>query len=231
MKQVYGYIRTSNKSLKRALDSDSYPRQQKAIKDFAKTKRWTVKRWFSDVGVSGDTGFDLSTRQAWSDMVTEMKANGVKAFAVASSDRLARSVVTHEILRQDLVAHGIEAFDASTGYSLTQAKEDDPEASLITGILRQLAEFEKVKLVEKLQAGKRRAKKKGKYIGGERPYGYFDGEDKLVSRILELRKLSLQKIANRLHEEGFRPRRAERFSRQQIHYILKANKKRRSKAA
>ena len=100
---------------------------------------------------------------------------------------------------------------------------------MITGILQVISEYEKHRVTQRLMAGRMRAKKMGRYIGGKKAYGKEPGEEKLVARIKELKNFavsgrrSLQKIADKLHEEGFRTRKGTKLTRQQVHLIAKAN--------
>jgi DNA invertase Pin-like site-specific DNA recombinase len=83
-----------------------------------------------------------------------------------------------------------------------------------------------LKTVQRLQSGRRKAKKKDKPIGGNYGYGNREGEEKLINRIKELRnrvahgRISLQMLTNTLSAEGFRTRKETLFSKQQIHRIV-----------
>ena len=107
MKEVFAYIRTSNANKIAALDSDSRDRQLKVIRKFARTKKWKIRQVFEDVGVSGDTGTDLSSRDGFNDMLGYMKSNSIRNFIVSDASRLARSVVTAAIITRDLRDHEI----------------------------------------------------------------------------------------------------------------------------
>jgi site-specific DNA recombinase len=226
-KLCYAYCRTSNLNTKVALGSDSKERQLKKIRKFCRGKGWQIKEIFYDCSVSGDNS-DMSAREAWSDMMVNMKSNCIKTFVVADQTRFSRSILTGEIMKKDCRENGISAYDASTGNNLAIFSAEDPEVSLINNLLQAISEYDKLKTVEKLKSGRRRAKKLGKPIGGNYRYGARQGEDILVNRVKELKgnprtygRLSLQKIADKIQEEGFTTRKGTPFSRQQIANILK----------
>jgi DNA invertase Pin-like site-specific DNA recombinase len=230
--EVFGYLRTSNLNKRNAENSDSQVRQKKAIKRFCSSKKWKIKDFYYDLGVSGDSGTDLSNREAFSDMLSEMKSNGIKRFVVADSSRLARSVITAAIINDDLRKHGISAIDAATGRDLADNTNISPEDQLIQNILLCISEFEKVKTVSRLQAARKRKKKAGGSIGGQRPFGATDEEQRMIQRIKELRsiwkdesgRMTKTRITQILNDEGFRNRRGGKFSLQSLSMIIKDNK-------
>jgi len=65
---------------------------------------------------------------------------------------------------------------------------------------------------ERLQSGRRKAKKQGKSIGGQARLGKDPKELKMIERVKGLRfpkgkrRMNLQKIADQLNEEGFTTR-------------------------
>jgi DNA invertase Pin-like site-specific DNA recombinase len=230
-KQVFAYLRTSNKNGTIALDGDSKDRQLTQIRRFVRGKGWRITRTFYDLSVSGDNGADLGEREQFSDMMLELKANGIKAFVVADQQRFSRSILTAEIIKQDCRENGISAFDASTGNDLAISKNENPEVELINNLLQAISAYDKLKTVQRLQGGRRRAKKQGRRIGGNYGYGAKAGETDLLERIGELRnpagkrRLSFQAIANTLANEGYATRKGTPFSRQQIHRIAGGKKK------
>jgi DNA invertase Pin-like site-specific DNA recombinase len=227
-REVYAYLRTSNKNSKLALDSDSKDRQLKAIRKFCRSKGWQVKETFYDCSVSGDNGMDLSERDQFNDMMAQMKSNGIKTFVVADQQRFSRSILTAEIIKKDCIDNRIQAFDASTGNDLAISRSENPEVALINNLLQAISEYDKLKTCQKLQSGRRRAKRFGKRIGGNYGYGSKESEGALISRVRALRndretygRLSFQSIAEKVNNEGFRTRKGTPFTRQQIHLILK----------
>ena len=226
-KKVFAYCRTSNLNTKIAVDGDSKERQLKKIKSFARSKSWKVEEVFYDCSVSGDNGTDLSERDAFNDMMSKMKSNGVKTFVVADASRFSRSILTAEIIKQDCRENGISAFDASTGNDLAISKNENPEISLINSLLQAISEYDKLKTVQRLQSGRRRAKRLGKSIGGTVAFGGREEEQNLLERLRHWRnravhgRLSVREITEELNEEGFKTRRGTSYSRPMIAHIIK----------
>ena len=225
-KAVFAYLRTSNMNSKIALDGDSKDRQLKSIRSYCRTKGWKVEDVFYDCSVSGDNGTDLSERDEWNEMMAQMKSNGIKTFVVADQSRFSRSILTAEIMKSDCREYKISAMDASTGNDLAVSKTENPEVALINNLLQAISEYDKLKTVQRLQSGRRKAKKKDKPIGGNYGYGSREGEGMLLNRIKELQnrvahgRMSLQKITNTINAEGFRTRNESFFSKQQVHRIV-----------
>ena len=225
-KQVFAYLRTSNKNSKLALGSDSKDRQLRTVRKFCRLKGWKISNVYYDCSVSGDNGSDLTERDEFNEMMSCMKSNGIKTFVVADQTRFSRSILTAEIIKQDCRANDISAFDASTGNNLTISRNDNPEVALVNNLLQAISEYDKLKTVQKLQSGRRRAKKLGRSIGGNYAYGSRPNKEILVNRIRELKnpakygRLSLQKIADRINNEGFTTRVGTPFTRQQVFKIL-----------
>ena len=226
-KSVFAYLRTSNQNTKLAKEGDSKDRQLKKIKSFARSKGWKIDQVFYDCSVSGDTGADLSERDEWNDMFAKMISNGIKTFVVADQMRFSRSILTAEVMKADCRENGISAFDASTGNDLTINDVENPEIDLINNVMQAIAKYDKLKVVQRLQSGRRKALKAGKSVGGQSRLGSTPKELKMIERVKELRfpkdkrRTSLQKIADYLNEEGFKTRREGKIQVIQVRNILK----------
>ena len=225
-KLVYAYLRTSNQNTKSAKDGDSRDRQLKKIKSFVRSKGWKVEQVFYDLSVSGDTGADLSERDEWNEMFAKMISNGIKTFVVADQMRFSRSILTAEVMKADCRENGISAFDASTGNDLTINDVENPEIDLINNVMQAIAKYDKLKVVQRLQSGRRKAMKMGKSVGGQSRLGKNEQELKMIERIKELRfpngqrRISLQKIADKLNDEGFQTRRGGLVQVIQVRNVL-----------
>ena len=225
-KKVFAYLRTSNLNSKIAKESDSQDRQLKKIKSFIRSKGWKLEEIFFDCSVSGDNGADLADRDEWNEMMAKIKSNGVKAFVVADQTRFARSILTAEIMKQDCRENGIEAWDASTGNDLTINDLENPEIDLINNVMQAIAKYDKLKVVQRLQSGRRRAKKAGKSIGGQKAYGATQDEREMIACAGEMRfpqrgrGLSYQKIADSLNVQGYKTRAGGEIKVRQVVNLL-----------
>lgn len=227
-KQVFAYLRTSNKNSKIAKDSDSKDRQLKGIRRFCRGKGWKIQETFYDCSVSGDNGMDLTEREEFNEMMSRMKANGIKTFVVADQTRFSRSILTGQVMKKDCRENGISAFDASTGNDLAIDDSENPELDLINNVMEAISRYDKLKTIQKLQSGRRSAKKQGRAIGGNYAYGAREGEAQLVARIKDLwtnrkehGRLSLRQVAERINQEGYTTRKGTSFTRQQVFNIAK----------
>jgi len=232
-KEIFAYIRTSNTDKAAAAKSDSDAHQLKTIKQFCQLKDWIVKDAFYDLRVSGDNGGDFREREAFSEMLAEMKSNGVKTFVVADAKCFAKSIITAAIIGEDLRAYGLAAMDASTGKDLAAKSNDNPEEQMIQNILMCLAQYDKVKIVSRLQGARRRKKKAGGYIGGTIPFGQHENDKELAARIKALRaifktddgkRMTKTRITKTLNDEGFTNRRGKKLSLQTVSDHIKSLK-------
>ena len=231
--QVFAYVRTSNLSYKKAGESDSKTRQMRAIRTFCRGKGFSIKETYYDQSVSGSNGCDLTEREAFSEMLAELKSNGVKTFVVADAQRYSRSIVTAAIISEELKKHDLRAFDASTGRDLANKDAESPEEQLIANILFCVSEFDRLKTNSRLMSGKLRKRKQGGYIGGTKAFGEEENDKKVIARIKELRKIFREEDGKRmtkaritriLSDEGFRTRKGTEFSVQGITKIINSLK-------
>ena len=232
---VYVYCRTSNQNKKARSDSDSYSRQLRSIKDYARWRKLCVKEIFYDEGVCGS---DLEARREFARMMEALEEGDTKTFIVSDISRFSRSVLTGEIIKARCRESGITALDASTGHNLIIDSDTHPEVNLVNTMLQAFAEFNKQKVVYNLQEGRSQAKKLGRPIGGNPAYGKKGGDKAevppeelaLIERLKDLRdfttpphRVSLRTIGKILDKEGFKTRKGTQFSAQQLSRICKDN--------
>ena len=218
--KVFSYLRVSGIS---QVSGDGFPRQRDCIKDFCKKNKLELCGEYKDSGVSGTKeGFD---REGLSDMLIDLKSNGVRTFVVENATRLARDLMVQEVLLADCRKNGITVL-TSEGVTLTDPSDEDPTRKLIRQVLGAVAEFEKSCLVQKLSASRKRIRKNSGKCEGRKNYGEKEGEDLLISRVRELclEKKSYRKMEVILFEEGFRSRKGTKILAQQLHRIATKSK-------
>jgi DNA invertase Pin-like site-specific DNA recombinase len=233
---IYAYVRTSNLSEKNAIDSDSKKRQLRAIRKFCRSKGYDIKGTFHDICSGDNSKCDIGSRIALNAMLAEMEKTGINAFVIEEQSRLARSVISSCIIREQLEGLGVKCFDSSTGQNLSD-REASHEETLIKNILACVAEYEKEKLCYRLQAAKQAKKARGGYIGGIKGLGKDDKhpmEQKMLQRIVELRKsfrhtdgerMTKTKITAILAKEGFVNRKGKPHSVQSITRLINSRLK------
>jgi hypothetical protein len=76
-----------------------------------------------------------------------------------------------------------------------------------------IAEWEKSITVRKLRAARTRIRAKEGRCEGRKPYGYFDGETRIIERMKALRSAGMgyDRVAQHLNAEGVKPRAGKRW--------------------
>jgi DNA invertase Pin-like site-specific DNA recombinase len=158
--------------------------QTRELKEFVERRGWQVAGEYVDLGISGSK----VRRPELDRLMADAHRRQFEAVIVWKFDRFARSVShllraleTFQALGIDFVSLS-ESLDTST-----------PTGKMVFTVLGAVAELERSLIVERVKAGLRNARAKGKRLG--RPRVILD-----IYRIAELRNagLSWPKIANQL---------------------------------
>ena len=99
MNSAYAYLRVSGKS---QVNGDGFPRQLKAIRDYAAAHDIKIAHVFREEGVSGTV--ESLDRPAWSELMAMLHSNGVRTILIEKLDRLARDLMVQEAAIADLGA-------------------------------------------------------------------------------------------------------------------------------
>lgn len=159
---AYGYVRVSTRD---------------QVEGFGiEVQRDTLRRWsttltslyvFVDEGVSGK----LTDRPALGDAIDRLEEGDV--LVVPRLDRLARDLITQELLLRAIRAKGADVVSCVQGENAYLAEDaGDPSRKLIRQILGAVAEYERSMIALRTQAGRRAKKAAGGYAGGQPPYGW-----------------------------------------------------------
>ena len=148
--KAYAYLRVSGKG---QLKGDGFPRQEKAIKKYAKANKIEIIKVFKD-GISGTK----EDRPALADLFVDLEENGhgVKTVIIERVDRLARDLMVQEIIIKDFQKHGFNLISAVEGNDLL---DGDPTRDLMRQMLGAISEYEKRMLVLKLKCARERKKR------------------------------------------------------------------------
>jgi DNA invertase Pin-like site-specific DNA recombinase len=135
-------------------DQQTLPLQQKAMREYAKKRGWTIALQIKEVG-SG-----AKTRPQREDLLKAARRREVDVVIVWRLDRWGRSLA-------DLVSTLKELSDLSVGFvSLTEAIDlTTPSGRALAGMLAVFAEFERDILRERVKAGIAQARENGKRHG------------------------------------------------------------------
>lgn len=199
MKPAYAYMRVSGKG---QIEGDGFPRQEKAIANYAKANGYAIVNVYREEGVSGT----LIDRPALTSMMLDLEndESDIKVVLIERIDRLARDLMIQENILHDLKKHGVEIYSATDGDLL----EDDPTRKLVRQVLGAIAEYDKTMTVLKLKAARDRQRVKTGKCEGRKSYQEVDPD--LINEIKTLRrkprngkKLSLEKTLEALQTKGF----------------------------
>ena len=194
------YYRTSS-AANVGKGKDSLPRQQEAVRKYAKAHKLTVVREFYDAGVSGSAPVD--SRPGFSELLTYVGSNGARVVLTENAGRFARDLAV-QIAGHDLLK--------SLGYELIPVDAPDfftdetPTATMVRQILGSVAQFEKAMIVQKLKRGRdKKIAETGRCGGAARVPGEVVKQARRLARKNPStgRRRSLRAIASELAELGF----------------------------
>jgi DNA invertase Pin-like site-specific DNA recombinase len=162
---IYARVSTSNNGQDPAM-------QTRELREYAERRGWTVTSEYVDIGISGTK----EKRPELDRLMSDAHRRRFDAVVVWKFDRFARSV--SHLLRalETFKAQGIEFVSFSE-----QLDTSTPAGKLVFVVLGAVAELERSLIVERVKAGLRNARAKGKKLG--RPQIVLD-----VCRIAALRE-------------------------------------------
>lgn len=201
--KAFGYVRVSGKG---QVDGDGFPRQEEAIRTFAKRHGYTVAKVYREKGVSGTASEE--DRPAFQEMVTAILKNGVRTIIIEGMDRLAREYRIQEHLVIYLASKGITLMSARTEEDITAALMGDPMKVALVQMQGVFAQLERGLLVKKLRQARERVKDKAKAQGkapkceGRKNAREVAPEVVDLIRSMRRKKVSYRAIAEHLNEEG-----------------------------
>lgn len=213
MTRAYGYLRVSGKAQVRG---DGFPRQRLAINAYAAQHNYRMVRFFEERGVSGTK--DLDDRPALSELMLALRAGGVKIVFVEALHRLARDLMIQESILADFRRNGFEVISVAE----PDLCSDDPSRILMRQMLGAFSQYEKTQIVLKLRLARERQRARKGRCEGAKPYGYYDGEARVLDRLKALHAAGepFLRIAATLNSEGVKPRRGMRWHASAVNKIL-----------
>jgi DNA invertase Pin-like site-specific DNA recombinase len=226
---ILSYARVS--TLEQAADGTTslaeQERKNKAIADLRGASSFDFLT-FTDEGISGS--IPLNERPAGK----EMLATAAKGDVIVASkmDRLFRSASDALNTAEALKMRGVDLILVDMG---TSPVTENGTAKMFFGMLALVAEFERGRIAERMEDGRRGKRARGGHIGGIAPYGYKvvgekraaklepePAEHPIVEEVLMLagKKLSSWKITKHLNEKGYRNRTGAPFECFQVKRII-----------
>ncbi len=213
MTRAFAYLRVSGKG---QVNGDGFPRQLKAIREYAKAHNIRIAKIYREEGVSGTK--DMENRPALLEMMYALHSNGTKLVLVEKLDRLARDLMIQETIIGDLRKSGFELVSVAE----PDLCKDDPTRTLMRQIFGAIAEYEKTMIVIKLRGARQRKKARTGRCEGRKPYGHYPGEKTVVERMRALRAegLGFDRLAAKLNEEKHRTRKGTAWHGFTVNRIL-----------
>ena len=193
MTKAHAYLRVSGKG---QVEGDGFTRQLKAIREYAAAHDTKIVNVYREEGVSGTK--ESADRPAWSELMTALHSNGVRAVIVERLDRLARDLMVQETIVADLRKHGFELVSVAE----PDLMANDPTRILVRQMMGAVAQYEQSQIALKLRGARLRKKAKTGRCEGRKPFGFFEGEAEVVDRIKALRAegLGYDRLAARLND-------------------------------
>ena len=221
--RALGYVRVSTDE--QATKGHGLAIQRRAIEGYCKKQGLLLVDILSDEGISGANGLD--TRDGLAAALARIERHEASVLVVYRFDRLARQLLVQLTVTDRLDKVGARVLSTS------EPDVDGPDElrDLIRNILASIAAYERAVIRGRMMAGRRAKAAEGRYVGGIPRFGYSanagelvpdEREQAVVGRILALQAqgCSLRTIAQRLNDEGLRPKRGERWQATQVARVL-----------
>jgi len=215
------YLRVSGRG---QVGGDGFPRQREAVESFAKRSGIDLVEEYRDEAVKGAS--ELADRAGLAGLLDRVESNGVRVVVVENATRLARDLMTQEIIAGQFREIGVTIFDAS-GNDLSD--DSDPTRTLVRQVLGAMAQFDKSIIVLKLRAARDRIRAREGRCEGRKPFGFFEGEAEAISRMRQLRRkprgkgkrrMSFAEIAATLNAEAVSTRTGKPWHWQVVRRII-----------
>jgi len=217
--KAIGYLRVSKSDQELGIDA-----QGDAIEKWCESNGADLVAEFTDQGVSG--GAPLHKRVALLLAIDALTDGAV--LVVAKRDRLTRDLVIGA-----MIEHRVRRKHAAVRSADGIGNGDTPEAGMMRGIVDLFAQYERAVISSRTKAALAVKRSRGEKTGGDVPFGYrvVAGQLKQVAReqavikrarTLRATGLSLRKVAAKLADLGFTPRKGGAFHPQQVANMLAA---------
>lgn len=191
------YFRTSS-ATNVGTDKDSLPRQQEAVRAYARSRGLEIVNEYYDAAVFG--GDPVDCRPGFADMIAYMMGNGARTIIVENASRFARDLIVQETGYQMLKRKGIELIAADAPDSFLS---DTPTAALIRQILGAVAQFDKATLVQRLRGARNRKRRDTGRCEGNPQWVSMPEAAVKAARAAHAKGLKLRAIADALASQGF----------------------------
>jgi DNA invertase Pin-like site-specific DNA recombinase len=210
---VVGYMRVSGTA--QVEDGLGLDIQEEGIRRYCEREAHELLAIHADEAVKGT----LAERNGLTAVLAALEFGMAEAVVVHRLDRLARDLLIQETIVDRLHQHGRRVLSATED----DIDGEDPTRVLVRQVLGAIAQFDRARIVARMQAGRAAKAAHGGFAGyGSPAYGWRTTDRELVidldeqavlRRIAELHRagLSLRQIGRTLDAERLPPKRAERW--------------------
>jgi len=219
-KQAVGYCRVSSTGQQK--NGTGLDRQEEIIRQYAKQADIELVQIYHEAF----TGTD-SERPVFTEMLADLLSNGCRVIIIERLDRLARDLAVQLQLVGLLSSKELTLISADTQQDVTAAFSGDPMLKAMIQVQGVFAELDKSILVNKLRKAREAKKVRTGRCEGNKPMGYYEGENRAVERIKQLyrkprgeTRLGFYQIATRLNKEGIPTRKGTPWHGAQVRAIL-----------
>lgn len=230
--KAVSYSRVSGKS---QIDGYGFDRQEESVRALADHSGYELVEFYREEGISGTVEEE---RPAFKKMLVNVIRQNIDFIIIEGMDRLARELRVQENLCVYIASKGIQLISANTGENITKAVQDDPMKKALIQIQGVFSELEKNQIVLKLQNSREKSRQnnqktknkltldgRGK-CEGRRSYKEVNPDLIKAAKSLNRKprngkRLSLQKISNKLFEMGFMTTKGNPFSASQVQRFVK----------
>lgn len=161
---LYGYVRVS--TVEQAEEGrSSLSDQERRVRGCAMMRGGEIAEIFRDAGVSGS--IPLLRRPAGGEMASRLVSGDI--VIAAKMDRLFRSALDAIGTAEDFARRGIGLVLADVG---PDPVTENGSSKLFFSMLAAFAEFERGRIAERMNDGRKGKAARGGHVGGDAPYGY-----------------------------------------------------------
>lgn len=203
--------------------------QDRAIRRWARDNGHRIVLTTRDEGASGSNGVDV--RLGLHDALAAVKHGTADGVVVYRLDRLARKLTVQEATLAKVWDMSGTVFAVDIG-EVPRDDPDDPMKTALRQMIGVFAQLERGMIAARLRSGRLLKAERGGYAGfGAPPYGTRSVEGELVVDPAEQRAVdrayalrssgaSLRAIAETLTDEGYRPKRTDRWHPETLRRML-----------
>ncbi len=170
IKEVDIYARVSSEDQQ---ERETIQTQVDFANKYCDLHKFEIGDWYKDDGVSGK--IPLEERPDGSRLIEKAKAGKVKLVLIYNIKRLGRTA--RDILNS---VYKLEQYGVKIRSMTEPFDTGDPHGRFILTVLAGVAELDRETMLETMWHGANRAARKGKWLGGIVPYGYYVNEERFL---------------------------------------------------